>query len=818
MEVVMKKCVPLTVLMLIVLLTGTAQAQNPYLTWAGPDSGPQNSVWDFTSTNWYDGVNHGQVFTNGAHVLFTNYSAGDTITIDPGVQPGNVRVHNNDGNTWTFDGANGWGGTGTLIKAGTRASTLTIRTTNSFTGPVELWGGHIYASYLADAGEPSAIGAYATPGASGMIMSRAVNGEYAIFHYTGGGTNVDRGFTHTRWTTQIYVPAGVKLGLGDCQWDYQGSIGFYSGAGSVLSLGTCKANDTANSVNFDCHTANSTLIVASVTGKIGSSGTGTLQFQPVASGCHVIVPGTISATNGQIWSLNQGSFPNKGKITFHGTNTYESTTKIGSQQGRPTMFSVSFLADAGVPCNLGAYPSAGAQGLWFNDENSRLEYTGTNATTDRGFRTHDGNDTAFFTLTRPNTTLTMGDCTVVGPRLYVNGTNNGNSRLVLGNVAVENNNFRFYTGHNTTWDLSAFQAGNLSITSITGANRNVWFIPRTNTEIYVSSDIDLGIGYIEIVDDGGTDGTVIFGGSNTYSGGTDVEDDMKFRVINVGGSATGSGDVDLYDRSSIGGTGAISGSLTVRANCSIDLRGYDIGAFNLQGFTMADGSTPSKLFLDYDGNRFDCAAGGGSLTLNAGGLRVDLNEVSPARDGVYDAMTWSLTGSSIGGSMVFTNGTTNLTRDTASFQLHLDEPNGLLQIIVTDGLASIENDAASNVTATTAFMNGELTSTGGQLTSVWLFWGSTDEGTNKTWEHTNVFGVQGTGILTTNITGLSASTQRRAGRSLGDTDDNVHDAGTGTGTDEQRSHRHLVGLGNDERQPAQYRSGGNRSMAVLGYE
>jgi hypothetical protein len=111
--------------------------------------------------------------------------------------------------------------------------------------------------------------------------------------------------------------------------------------------------------------------------------------------------------------------------------------------------------------------------------------------------------------------------------------------------------------------------------------------------------------------------------------------------------------------------------------------------------------------------------------------------------------------------MVFTNGTTNIYTGTQHFQLHHDISNGKLQIIA--GIRPhpyIVNLQPTNTTPTNAYMNGDLISTGKAETTVWLFWDTSDDGTNRTWEYTNEFGAQDSiGVMTTNVTGLETLTQ-----------------------------------------------------------
>ncbi len=65
----------------------------------------------------------------------------------------------------------------------------------------------------------------------------------------------------------------------------------------------------------------------------------------------------------------------------------------------------------------------------------------------------------------------------------------------------------------------------------------------------------------------------------------------------------------------------------------------------------------------------------------------------------------------------------------------------------------------SNISSTTARLNGELTSTGGQTTTVHIYWGSFDGGTNPSlWSHDINLGVKPTGVFSADINGLTQRT------------------------------------------------------------
>ena len=69
------------------------------------------------------------------------------------------------------------------------------------------------------------------------------------------------------------------------------------------------------------------------------------------------------------------------------------------------------------------------------------------------------------------------------------------------------------------------------------------------------------------------------------------------------------------------------------------------------------------------------------------------------------------------------------------------------------------SSGASNITSSSARINGEVTSTGGENPTVHIFWGDNDGGTTPAnWDHNEDLGVKGTGTFYKDISGLTSST------------------------------------------------------------
>ncbi|MDD5522886.1 MAG: DUF2341 domain-containing protein [Kiritimatiellae bacterium] len=89
--------------------------------------------------------------------------------------------------------------------------------------------------------------------------------------------------------------------------------------------------------------------------------------------------------------------------------------------------------------------------------------------------------------------------------------------------------------------------------------------------------------------------------------------------------------------------------------------------------------------------------------------------------------------------------------------------NGLFNTaspVESTSLPVIDNSGSTNsVTMSSAYIDGYLSSTGGASTSVSVYWGTTDGGTNiGAWGNVINFGLSSAGPLSTNVTGLSYGT------------------------------------------------------------
>jgi len=152
------------------------------LTWLGAPG----SIWDIVTTaNWTNGVSHAvEQYFDGDSVSFTDVGSANQPTLNATVQPGQVTF--NSSVDYVLAGNGAISGTAGLVKSG--ASTLTVTTTNTYTGVTAFNGGKVSVNAVANGGVASPLGA-----ASSASANRTYNG--GTFQYTGDTASSDRGAT-----------------------------------------------------------------------------------------------------------------------------------------------------------------------------------------------------------------------------------------------------------------------------------------------------------------------------------------------------------------------------------------------------------------------------------------------------------------------------------------------------------------------------------------------------------------------------------------------------------------------------------------------
>jgi autotransporter-associated beta strand protein len=158
--------------------------------------GATNVVWVGGSGNNWDVINSvnwkkqsdgsPEFFVNGDHVRFdADGAANSSLTVVGSVQPGSVTV--DAAANYTFGGNGSIGGIGTSLTK-SNSGTLTLSTTNGYTGATTIAGGVVETTTLANGGTSSGIGA-----SPNLAANLVLNG--GTLRYLGTSVTTDRAAT-----------------------------------------------------------------------------------------------------------------------------------------------------------------------------------------------------------------------------------------------------------------------------------------------------------------------------------------------------------------------------------------------------------------------------------------------------------------------------------------------------------------------------------------------------------------------------------------------------------------------------------------------
>jgi fibronectin-binding autotransporter adhesin len=278
------------------------------LTWSGGNGG---NAWDLATTaNWLRSGNTDS-FVSGDQVNFDDSGlANPNIVLTTGLPVSGLTV-NASGN-YLMSG-DGWiAGSGGLVKSGT--GTLTLNTTNTYTGPTTISAGVLAVDNLNDGGSASSIGASGTAAANLVI-----NG--GTLRLTGSQTNTNRSLTlgasggilDVATASSSMQISGVATGTGKLTKNGPGTLIFtrantFSG-GTLINGGTIYlANATANSSGLGSGTvtiSNGTLSMANV------------QASETASWNLVVPAGGTARVNADGRCQLNGSLTGGGDLTFY---------------------------------------------------------------------------------------------------------------------------------------------------------------------------------------------------------------------------------------------------------------------------------------------------------------------------------------------------------------------------------------------------------------------------------------------------------------------------------------------------------------------
>lgn len=293
----------------------TATAGQLKFTYTGAASGNLNwsstnsSDWDVVnSLNWTNtGTSSTDRFYQNDTVTFDNTSGLQTsVVVNTTILPGSVVVNSDStGNNYTFSGTGGLGGGSSLTKSGT--STLTLSTSNSYTGATSITGGTLQLN--------GSLGGSAITVASGATLNESSTGSI------GGGASLTIAGTATLAGINTYSGATNVNSGGSLSVNSSAALG---GAGSSLTLD----NGTLTTTNSGLFTNGARAITIGSGGgtiNINSSGTaGTGQFF-INTNNTLLGSGALTVTgNGTLGSTGAGNFRVGSTNSFNGSIALQS--------------------------------------------------------------------------------------------------------------------------------------------------------------------------------------------------------------------------------------------------------------------------------------------------------------------------------------------------------------------------------------------------------------------------------------------------------------------------------------------------------------
>jgi autotransporter-associated beta strand protein len=231
--------------------------------WKGGLSG---NLWNQSGvSNWLNGA-AADIFVFNDDVTFDDTgSTSPSVNLSGDLYPAAVTV--NASVNYTFSGSGQIAGPSSLTKSG--SGTLTILTTNGFTGPTQIGAGVLALSVLADGGSPSSIGAASSDPGNLLIQSGGTLRYLGLTGATDRGATLNPGggiIEVTNGSANLTVD-GTVTGSGGLTKTGPGTLTLdgtndYSG-GTLVSAGMLQmgSGSTSGTLGFGIVNNNSVLIL-----------------------------------------------------------------------------------------------------------------------------------------------------------------------------------------------------------------------------------------------------------------------------------------------------------------------------------------------------------------------------------------------------------------------------------------------------------------------------------------------------------------------------------------------------------------------------
>jgi fibronectin-binding autotransporter adhesin len=485
-------------------------------------------------------------------------------------------------NHFTISGAGKISGIATLVKTG--AGTLTLTTTNDYTGVTTISGGVVRAPLLTNGGVPSSIGAAASSAANLVI-------DGGTLRWIGvTNTTANRGFTVTTngGAVEGAPPVSANLTL-------SGAIA-YSGSGArTLTLGGSDPNPLAIGGNI------LSSIIADPSGgpltlvKNGNnawnfSGNNTYSGGSVVNGgrlrantsTNAFGTGPVTVADGAQAYCNVGG-PFGNAFFIAGIGIAETEGNYGAlrlaQNGANAVNTVTLTGNARITARGATAAGAAISGKITGDFG--LEFGNSGGGAGVLSISNSANDWS------GNTTISHGTLKLGAVNVIPHGTEKGD--VIVNNSNSTNNSAFDLNGVSTTINGLASTGADSTRCIVTNGNATAATLTVGDNDATATfaGIIKNGVGIVALAKTGG--GTETLTGANTYTGATTVNGG----TLIVNGSLASSA-VTVNTGATLGGNGTLNGTVTATAGSTIS-PGTSIGALTVNSTVTLQGTTLMEL-------------------------------------------------------------------------------------------------------------------------------------------------------------------------------------------------------------------------------
>lgn len=532
--------------------------------------------WDTTTPNWLEQVSNtpNSLYANPAPVLFNDTASQTLVTLAGTVSPSKV-TFNNSTLGYFLSGAGKISGSASFLKQGT--ASLSLLTTNDYTGTSTFEGGSTTINVLANGGSPSSIGASSAAPSNLVLAGGTLN-------YTGPAITINRGFSI----------AGANSGLSNTNaLTLSGPV--VTTVGGFIKAGDGNLTLTNAGVNG-----------LSATGQVARVNGGTLTLDGTAGGQNNIVLG-------ELWT---GTTPDVAADLVLTNTTLTVSSWIAMGRGNGTTGADTKITATGSTILSTNFSTGFDGGIALNDSDQFVTLTNTTWTNAGGTNLAESlGASTDMTLAGTSVYSSVGDSRLAGgPNTVVNLVIGGSSTYTAAS-------FQMAAGANAIANLTL--SGTASLTTTTfpvagGAGSTANITIGGNSTVQANGQFQMGLNAVS-----SATMTIQDSGKLTKTGGwfSIGNDGTGSVIVKNSGTLTADGDFNVSD------VGTSIGTLTIQDTAVVTSTGGAVfiakndgttGTVNLNGGRLI----AKRVFGNNSGGNGTFNFNGGVLEASTG-LNVD---------------------------------------------------------------------------------------------------------------------------------------------------------------------------------------------------